>query len=231
MCDLAAWTGPITKQAIEILGKYCHGSVNTDAAGIALHVGDTIKVIKAPGVIYNLFAKDAWTRMFQESDGKIQSGLIHARFATNGDPLINANNHPHYTDTGGVLVHRGIVNPKQTFVAKSECDSEQLLLSLESLGVHDGLINCPGLMTIFYYPSYHPNQLWMYTNVNILTVYDYDSTKIYNSVGLGKRRLPNKQWIIVDLKTQKQAPGPIVSTPTQTFWPNRSLKNPVLKSI
>jgi len=55
----------------------------------------------------------------------------HCRFATDGDPSDNVNNHPHPCD-GGWLVHNGVVANADALVAdhelvlQSECDSEVL---------------------------------------------------------------------------------------------------------
>ena len=69
------------------------------------------------------------------SDAKILIG--HCRFATQGDPENNLNNHPHSVD-GGWLVHNGMIPGYQRIIKRNElapvtdCDSEVLGLLIET---------------------------------------------------------------------------------------------------
>jgi glucosamine 6-phosphate synthetase-like amidotransferase/phosphosugar isomerase protein len=62
----------------------------------------------------------------------------HCRFATQGDPANNLNNHPFAAD-GGWIVHNGIIRGYEQLVADfdlhpvTECDSEALALLIEKL--------------------------------------------------------------------------------------------------
>jgi glutamine phosphoribosylpyrophosphate amidotransferase len=66
----------------------------------------------------------------------------HARFATNGEPSDNRNNHPHSTDRLTLsIVHNGVVRFRPKDIEphlRTECDSEILLRILEREGIRDG---------------------------------------------------------------------------------------------
>ena len=63
----------------------------------------------------------------------------HCRFATDGSPADNINNHPHPCD-GGWIVHNGMLPAwrrkvmRYGFAPSSECDSEVLALAIEHAG-------------------------------------------------------------------------------------------------
>ena len=62
----------------------------------------------------------------------------HCRYATDGDPASNINNHPHPCD-GGWLVHNGVVANCQAILddfdlhPQSQCDSEAIALLIERM--------------------------------------------------------------------------------------------------
>lgn len=68
------------------------------------------------------------------SDARLLIG--HCRYATEGDPLDNINNHPHPCD-GGWIAHNGRIPNWQEWMASrglagsSKCDSEALALAIE----------------------------------------------------------------------------------------------------
>ena len=68
------------------------------------------------------------------ADAKMLIG--HCRFATQGDPANNLNNHPHPVD-GGWLVHNGVIHNYQSLLdwhnlyPNTQCDSEVLGLLIE----------------------------------------------------------------------------------------------------
>jgi len=74
----------------------------------------------------------AYLRMAQDAELLIG----HCRYATQGSPALNANNHPHPAD-GGWLVHNGMLPEYHRIVERhdlypvSECDSEVLGLLIE----------------------------------------------------------------------------------------------------
>lgn len=63
----------------------------------------------------------------------------HARWATNGSPKVNSNNHPHVSKNHHwMIVHNGIIRDKVEGVeTTTECDSEVVLRLLESHGVQE----------------------------------------------------------------------------------------------
>jgi glucosamine 6-phosphate synthetase-like amidotransferase/phosphosugar isomerase protein len=69
----------------------------------------------------------------------------HCRYATQGDPANNLNNHPHPAD-GGWIVHNGMIHDYDTAVFRhdlypvTDCDSEVLGLLIERAG-GDALID------------------------------------------------------------------------------------------
>lgn len=70
----------------------------------------------------------------------------HCRFATQGDPENNLNNHPHTCD-GGFIVHNGVIHDYREIQDKhdlhpvTDCDSETLGLLIEQ-GAGDLLTRC-----------------------------------------------------------------------------------------
>jgi glucosamine 6-phosphate synthetase-like amidotransferase/phosphosugar isomerase protein len=77
---------------------------------------------------------DALGLLTMARDARLLIG--HCRFATQGDPDNNLNNHPHPAD-GGWIVHNGVIHTYDNLVARyrlhpvSDCDSEVLGLLLE----------------------------------------------------------------------------------------------------
>jgi glutamine---fructose-6-phosphate transaminase (isomerizing) len=71
----------------------------------------------------------------------------HTRYATQGTPAINSNNHPHYAD-GGFIVHNGMIPQYRDIIEEhglqttTECDSEVLARLIEQFGSEPVLQRC-----------------------------------------------------------------------------------------
>lgn len=67
-----------------------------------------------------------------------QMMIGHCRFATQGDPRNNLNNHPHPSDAGWI-VHNGVISSYQSILhwhnlaPNTDCDSEVLALLIENM--------------------------------------------------------------------------------------------------
>jgi glucosamine 6-phosphate synthetase-like amidotransferase/phosphosugar isomerase protein len=90
---------------------------------------DRLCMFKSSGAI-----SDSLGMLAMASDAKMLIG--HTRYATQGDPENNLNNHPHASD-GGWIVHNGMIPHYKTLIDKhrlnpvTDCDSEVLGLLIE----------------------------------------------------------------------------------------------------
>jgi len=128
MCGIVGYTG--SRQAVPVLlqGLYKLEYRGYDSAGVALQVGDALKVVKTRGRIAVLEEK-------LKEQGEIRStcGIGHTRWATHGEPS-DLNAHPHVSQNGRVaLVHNGIIENYQElrqelraagYEIKTQTDSE-----------------------------------------------------------------------------------------------------------
>jgi glucosamine 6-phosphate synthetase-like amidotransferase/phosphosugar isomerase protein len=102
-------------QATEARGRHAFGFAWVDSAG-------HLKMFKQTGKI-----SDGIGLLKMASDARMLIG--HCRYATDGDPRYNINNHPHPID-GGWFVHNGVVSQYDAIVRQyelhciSHCDSE-----------------------------------------------------------------------------------------------------------
>ncbi len=103
MCGIVGYVGP--REAVPVvLEALRHLEYRGyDSAGVAVHAGDRLEVLRAPGKLINL-AERAYAAGFR---GHLALG--HTRWATHGAP-IERNAHPHTDEDGRVaVVHNGII--------------------------------------------------------------------------------------------------------------------------
>ena len=110
--------------ATETRGQHAYGFVWIDGRG-------RVKCFKQTGRIRHHLGLLAMAR-----DARMLVG--HCRYATQGDPADNINNHPHPAD-GGWIVHNGVIRDYAGLVERfdlhpvSDCDSEVLGLLVEAV--------------------------------------------------------------------------------------------------
>ncbi len=104
------------------------------AWGVAAVVGKGLSTFKEPGLVTQ--RKQAAGKRIAKS----RAFAIHMRYATNGTPKVNENNHPHAFD-GGALVHNGTVTNSADladelrgygYEQETECDSELIAICVEA---------------------------------------------------------------------------------------------------
>jgi glutamine---fructose-6-phosphate transaminase (isomerizing) len=103
MCGIVGYVGPREGVPVVLEALRHLEYRGYDSAGIAVHCGDHLQVLRAPGKLSNL-AEKAYAAGFR---GHLALG--HTRWATHGAP-IERNAHPHTDGTGRVaVVHNGII--------------------------------------------------------------------------------------------------------------------------
>jgi glucosamine--fructose-6-phosphate aminotransferase (isomerizing) len=118
MCGIVGYVGPREGVPVVLEALRHLEYRGYDSAGVAVHCGDRLAVLRAPGKLMNLVEK-AYTAGLR---GHLVLG--HTRWATHGAP-VERNAHPH-TDEGGrvAVVHNGIIE-----------NFRELKRELERLGV------------------------------------------------------------------------------------------------
>ena len=173
MCNWATFVGrPKSRDVLDKALKTLAGAVNKDATGVALFTkGGQPLSFKIPTPADDFVTHKAWVSMYEKARKEgITGGMLHTRNATHGKPEDNANNHPHITEAGSILVHKGIVDVISEFESKGDCDSEQIVLSLDKHGLKDGIQNLQGTACIAYYAHWEKEkQLYLYGDTALLS--------------------------------------------------------------
>lgn len=140
MCGIVGYVG--TSQAY----PYLIGGLKKleyrgyDSAGIALHKGNELQVIKKAGKVAIL------EQAFEAQNPHSSLGIGHTRWATHGIPS-DYNAHPHYSNSGNLaLVHNGIIENyaslkeellNKGYIFHSDTDSEVLLNFIEDIHINN----------------------------------------------------------------------------------------------
>jgi len=103
MCGIVGYVGPREAAPVVLDALRRLEYRGYDSAGLAVHCGDRLEVVRAAGKLINL-AEKAYAASFR---GHLALG--HTRWATHGAP-IERNAHPHTDEQGRVaVVHNGII--------------------------------------------------------------------------------------------------------------------------
>src|SRR5215471_10216030 len=114
MCGIVGYVGPKAAAPILLEGLRKLEYRGYDSAGLAVHDGSQIEIVRAVGKLDNL------VRAIEDKKLSGSTGIGHTRWATHGRPS-EANAHPHAA--GDVaLVHNGII--ENHLVLKRELEAE-----------------------------------------------------------------------------------------------------------
>ncbi len=111
MCGIIGYVGD--KEIIPVLlkGLQCLEYRGYDSAGIAIHEGHNLNVIKTIGKISKL--EEILKTKKNDHNGHVHCGIGHTRWATHGEPS-DLNAHPHFdTEEKIAVVHNGIIRNYQ----------------------------------------------------------------------------------------------------------------------
>jgi glucosamine 6-phosphate synthetase-like amidotransferase/phosphosugar isomerase protein len=169
MCGIAGWYKNSSSTFTEKVLKSLLVQTSTrgkDATGICWGTDDhekqlSVKVLKGPMEA----SKFIETKDFKEAIDEILKArwvLVHCRQATHGSPKDNNNNHPIFNDKG-LVIHNGVVYPHQKFKTNGDTDTEQILLSIQELGLDKGVENISGSLAIAYV-DFKKSGFYLYRN-------------------------------------------------------------------
>ena len=143
MCGITGYIGHREAYPIVVNGLQRLEYRGYDSAGIMMFDGNTIRVSKTKGKVYDL--KKIADKTPQNKKGTI--GIGHTRWATHGVPN-DVNSHPHTSMSGElVMVHNGIIENYDTlkkeltsrgYVFKSDTDTEVLVNLIEEVKKQEG---------------------------------------------------------------------------------------------
>ena len=103
MCGIVGYIGNQQSSGILIDGLKRLEYRGYDSAGIAVHDGENINVVKSKGKLVNLVEK------INKAPVRGTLGIGHTRWATHGAPS-DINSHPHISGDGTIaVVHNGII--------------------------------------------------------------------------------------------------------------------------
>ena len=125
MCGIVGYTGALQAAPILLDGLKRLEYRGYDSAGVAVHDGERIEMVKAKGSVANLAERTANGAALHGL-----SGIAHTRWATHGAPT-DTNAHPHLSEHGlFAVVHNGII---ENFAAlRSELESEGYVFRSET---------------------------------------------------------------------------------------------------
>jgi glucosamine--fructose-6-phosphate aminotransferase (isomerizing) len=126
MCGIVGYVGPREGVPVVLEALRHLEYRGYDSAGIAVHTGGRLEVLRAPGKLMNL-AERAYAAGF-----RAHLALGHTRWATHGAP-IERNAHPH-TDAEGriAVVHNGIIENFRELKRELEADGARFSSDTDS---------------------------------------------------------------------------------------------------
>lgn len=118
MCGIIGYVGDKEIVPLLLKGLQCLEYRGYDSAGIAIHRGHNLNVIKTIGKISNLEEVIKNKTEYNGKNGHINCGIGHTRWATHGEPS-DVNAHPHFdTEEKVAVVHNGIIRNYQEIKEK-----------------------------------------------------------------------------------------------------------------
>ena len=127
MCGIVGFTGSTQAAPVLIEGLRRLEYRGYDSAGVAVHDGERIEMVKASGSVAHLAE-------LTENGNALRGvcGIAHTRWATHGAPT-DTNAHPHLSEHGlFAVIHNGII---ENFAAlRSELEAEGYINSIPGRG-------------------------------------------------------------------------------------------------
>jgi len=164
-------------------------SRGTDATGIAwLDEGKKFLVLKAPCKAEDFVTLPEYIENLPRIV-KSKQILMHARWATQGSPMNNVNNHPIW-NSEGLIIHNGVISVSKNLPADGYTDTEQIMLYIQKFGWKAGLKEVRGSLSIAY-ASFSDGDIYFYSESNPFVyarndnVFIFASTETIASDGFG----------------------------------------------